>query len=1379
MKTHKRVKQRALALLALVCVLFAAVLADSFSSHAATIHTIPGSATLSTIKTTGALDLSKNTLAGYTYHSTSGKRVSYTDSSGKASYQFTVPMTDNDKTYTFTNCLTLTFSGIGTINGRKLNATVDVTKAVVYPASSNFSEANRAITGGQVGIFTLGPGYFSVGGSTADTPHGYRAKKLISLKITVRYADGNKEVVPLSFYQAVLDIDAGGYDAHDYYRESWTGNSGYSGDLYVFSGRTTSISGMTIQSPGSESKLTDGDDIYLKTGAFATTTGGTFSMTFQEGNCATRLALYSSYVNLISPSKSVSQAPDGVSFQKGDTVTWTISQKMPTYYGNAFTTFSAMAFEDVLPSGVTYASAKLLDGSSDVTGSYGTLRYDAATRKVSYTMSASFLKNTGYYNARTLRLQITATVEAPSALSATVSNTGTVTVDGLRRSTNTVSIPVTRPVLQLTKSSGAEHYNCEDKLTYTLILRQTTPNCIAHDVVLTDQELEEGVVYDPDSVKLSGVSGTVDTGADGFVAKIPKLKYGETATVTLSARIDAGTFASETADNTATAQARNASDVQASAAPKIFYRVETKIDHGTITGARDNLVNGSDFSVEYTPEDGYYVAKVIVDGEEQPVKEYPDSWTFTGLTGNHSVEVRCRKIPQLKITKVSDEETYNYKEQMYYIITLTQTIEGAVADDVVLKDQDMTPGLVLDTGSLTVTPEDAEVIPGENSFEIRVPELAYGDVITVLVSGRVDNERLEAVELKNTATASCSNGASVKDEAPVSIYYAIDTSAYHGTITPTDAKIPRGEDRTVRYQADDGYYLKELKVDGNPLDVREHPDSLTFTDIRENYNVEAVFARIPDIKVTKTTKTPVCKSSERITYQVKAEQTVKDAVAEDVILTDKDITEGLTLLPETFSCSDYTAALETGENAFRLRIPELHYGEPVLLTIQASIQPEQLKDEKTENHVSMTCGNNEAAYSEDRADCLIQNEIRTSAVHGTVTPDVKGIPVGEDRTVDYGPDDGYYLSGISIDGQEVADLSEIPESYEFQDVRRDHEIHVAYAPIPELEVTKTSDQETYEYGDIITYTVTVTNKEPDSQAQNLVLTDQFTDFSATLLSDGITCDREADITLVERGLQVTLSEPLGYGETVTLTYQAEIGKDRIPSGGIKNTVSALAEGMEEPETAEHTVSVRQPEFTVLKTMNRDRVPVGTTVTFMVSGQLTRDSGIMDEVVFQDLIDTDAYEIDWETLRVSCSREYRLEQTDDGFQIYVERMEPLDKIAATYRATAKKVTDQAENHVWMQGRQSGEPERASVSVRITPEEPGQTETSDYTETPDHTGASAAASEIIQKVQTGLRNPAGMFLMIAGILFIRLGVYRSRKKEQEEEKRKEEQQEDKNE
>ncbi len=90
----------------------------------------------------------------------------------------------------------------------------------------------------------------------------------------------------------------------------------------------------------------------------------------------------------------------------------------------------------------------------------------------------------------------------------------------------------------------------------------------------------------------------------------------------------------------------------------LYYTITTSIKNGTITPTT-NIDIHNDKIVEFTPDDGYYVSSVIVDGEEQDVTKYYDggSIEFLDVTQDHSVIVETKAYDYIQVIKIdSDNE---------------------------------------------------------------------------------------------------------------------------------------------------------------------------------------------------------------------------------------------------------------------------------------------------------------------------------------------------------------------------------------------------------------------------------------------------------------------------------------------------------------------------------------------------------------------------------------------------------------------------------------------------------------------------------------------------------------------------------------------------
>ena len=68
-------------------------------------------------------------------------------------------------------------------------------------------------------------------------------------------------------------------------------------------------------------------------------------------------------------------------------------------------------------------------------------------------------------------------------------------------------------------------------------------------------------------------------------------------------------------------------------------------------------------------------------------------------------------------------------------------------------------------------------------------------------------------------------------------------------------------------------------------------------------------------------------------------------------------------------------------------------------------------------------------------------KIDTDVTHGTITPDVAGIHLGEDKTISYSAATGFHLASVTVDGDPV-DITAHPSSYTFPFIHENHCIKV-------------------------------------------------------------------------------------------------------------------------------------------------------------------------------------------------------------------------------------------------------------------------------------------------------------------------------------------------
>ena len=123
---------------------------------------------------------------------------------------------------------------------------------------------------------------------------------------------------------------------------------------------------------------------------------------------------------------------------------------------------------------------------------------------------------------------------------------------------------------------------------------------------------------------------------------------------------------------------------------------------------------------------------------------------------------------------------------------------------------------------------------------------------------------------------------------------------------------------------------------------------------------------------------------------------------------------------------------------------------------------------------------------------LPYHKITTEVVNGDIDPNIENIPYGENRSVNYSPNEGYILSTIEVDGVKQ-DLDGIEKKYDFNNITDDHHIKVVYEkqdpPVKTVEDAEGNDinQLMVDEGEKLYYEITWQN--PTAVEQTYTITD--------------------------------------------------------------------------------------------------------------------------------------------------------------------------------------------------------------------------------------------------------------------------------------------------
>ncbi|MGE5493851.1 MAG: InlB B-repeat-containing protein, partial [Burkholderiales bacterium] len=221
--------------------------------------------------------------------------------------------------------------------------------------------------------------------------------------------------------------------------------------------------------------------------------------------------------------------------------------------------------------------------------------------------------------------------------------------------------------------------------------------------------------------------------------------------------------------------------------------------------------------------------------------------------------------------------------------------------------------------------------------------------------------------------------------------YNITTSATNGTITPSRT-VSYGDSATIEYKANTGYHLESIAIDGVPLaDISGYENSYTFTNVDDDHTISVVFAAN--------------------TY------TITTAVINGTISTSQSAVAGGNV--------NVTYSANSGYHLESITVDGAALSD--LVTYQSSYKFEKI----TADHSILV------VYAPN------SYMVTTSVTNGVITPSTT-TTYGKDVTIEFSPNPGFRLTGITVDDAPLAGFPANQSSYTFRDIASSHTIAVTY-----------------------------------------------------------------------------------------------------------------------------------------------------------------------------------------------------------------------------------------------------------------------------------------------------------------------------------------------
>ena len=229
------------------------------------------------------------------------------------------------------------------------------------------------------------------------------------------------------------------------------------------------------------------------------------------------------------------------------------------------------------------------------------------------------------------------------------------------------------------------------------------------------------------------------------------------------------------------------------------FDITTSVENGTVTES-DVIDYGSDFTVEYAPNEGYHIAHVIVDGEEVDITEHPTSYTFENITSEHTIDVKY-EIDTFDITTSVENGT----------ITASQTVDWGSSMKI-----EYSPKEDYHLVSVNVDGQDIDIDKFPTRYYVMFEDIDTNHTVDVKYS--IDT-------------------------------YSIFTNIENGSITES-CEVEVGSNKTIEFSPTFGYHITKVTVDGDDVDFLKLNGKLTFNDVQENHSVNVICEKDKDIVET-------------------------------------------------------------------------------------------------------------------------------------------------------------------------------------------------------------------------------------------------------------------------------------------------------------------------------------------------------------------------------------------------------------------------------------------------------------------------------------------------------------------------------------------------
>lgn len=871
--------------------------------------------------------------------------------------------------------------------------------------------------------------------------------------------------------------------------------------------------------------------------------------------------------------------------------------------------------------------------------------------------------------------------------------------DAVSTDSNTVTVRVPLAELTLDKVADAYEYKVGDTVTYTISVKNVTANSTAYDVVMTDAI--------PSDLQVTGVTPSAGSGSvDGQNVRVTGVNLGANQTLTVKVTckaLESGN--TKELYNTASSTCWNiknpsghADDDAETYINSAVLTVDKTVDQyeyeigdtatftvkiaNTSTGTANNVVIADDVpegmtldydSVEISglPE----TVVVPVAGTKDPTnalnpeyrnetetrnvtadkeKSGDNGWKYTinhfpagatatitytatanekgnGKEAQNIVTVTADNAPKVqdeaeyyintaKLTidksyinpykaekndnradnefRVYEEET-GYEKVQYQVVVTSAGADGTVAKDVVIDDLTLPDGLVLNYEDIVITETaaDGTIITFEKASG------GNGKTIQYKIAGTEDETNKLNPELYDET----------EDRIPV---ITIEQSG-NGFIVK-DTYLEKGAFLTIKYNAN---ALENNEVDVNGTEITNTAKA-TATNVEKeedgSYKVvkddTTVYINSPRLQIVKEADSDEYEIGDNVSYTIDVINTHKGTIARNLVFTDKLETEGVEFLTGTIALYD--------TNGYELREGTDLTGEDDY-TKTAKVDEFILRSDK-----HLVVDGNYDLY--DLANGKNPEE------QGSWNPPYVGVISETKMTIKY----DMKITDKDLAGKEILNTA-TAVSDEALKVTTDETV-IPDGPNPKVE--KEIDNASPIVGKDVTFTLTFTNPNQNTTAEDIQITDSLdktgmvtiyeNSMSVKLNNEDVTDQVQITYNETMDGFDIDTGITLTEDDTLVVTYRAKV----LPEAGdveLMNTAGVSCSN--NPEWKYDSVPFipekKMPKLAIEKTSDKEVYQVGDTGHYTVTVTQTTEDMTAKQVVIKDALQVEGTKIQVDTIKL--------------------------------------------------------------------------------------------------------------------------------------------------